>query len=76
MPPMYLPYRMRNPAAVEGLMPSEYTRPEQVAATVRALETHDVPLLILVADGKYPRATGLLRTILRRFAITFAGTTI
>jgi hypothetical protein len=59
MPPMYLPYRMRNPAAVEGLMPSEYTRPEQVAATVQALETHDVPLLILVADGKYPRATGL-----------------
>ena len=59
MPPMYLPFRMQNPTPIEGFLPSEYTRPEQVAAMVQALQSHDVPLVILASGSKYPRATGL-----------------
>jgi hypothetical protein len=45
--PMYLPFHLLNPTAVEGFDPSEYTRPDQVAAGVRALKMHVVPLMIL-----------------------------
>jgi hypothetical protein len=47
LPPLYTPFHMRNPAAIEGVENTEYTRPEQVAELIRALETHPVPLLIL-----------------------------
>ena len=59
MPPLYLPFHMQNPAAIEGFVPSEYTRPEQAAALVQALHSHDVPLLILPSGREYPRWTGL-----------------
>jgi hypothetical protein len=45
--PLYAALHLRNPAPIEGLHPSEYTRPEQVAALVQGLEKHHVPLLIL-----------------------------
>jgi hypothetical protein len=47
MPPFYTPFHLRNPAATESIDPTEYTRPEQVAALVRALESNPVPVLIL-----------------------------
>jgi hypothetical protein len=47
LPPLYAPLRLRHPAPIEGLHPSEYTRPEQVAALVAGLEKYHVPLLIL-----------------------------
>jgi hypothetical protein len=55
--PLHIPFRMRDPAAIEGLDSSEYTRPEQVAALVQALEEHQVPLLILGVSKKYPLDT-------------------
>lgn len=57
--PMYLPFHLVNPAAIDGFAPSEYTRPEQVTALVQALEAHSVPLMILSSTKKYPLATGL-----------------
>jgi hypothetical protein len=57
--PMYLPFHLLNPAPVGGFDTSEYTRPEQVTALVRALETHSVPLIILPSSKKYLHATGL-----------------
>ena len=44
LPPLYTPFRMRNPSAIEGVEGTEYTRPEQVAELIRALESHPVPL--------------------------------
>ena len=57
--PMYLPFHLLNPAPVGGFDTSEYTRPEQVTALLRALETHSVPLIILPSSKKYLHATGL-----------------
>ena len=56
--PMYLPFRLLNPAQDGGLDTSEYTRPEQVTALVKALETHPVPLMIMPSSKKYPLRTG------------------
>lgn len=47
MPPMYLPFHMLNPAAIEGIDPSDYTRPEQVAEVLQALQLHPVPIMIM-----------------------------
>lgn len=47
MPPMYLPFHLVNPTAVEGIDSSDYTRPEQVDAALQALEKHPVPLMIV-----------------------------
>ncbi|HWW22592.1 MAG TPA: hypothetical protein VNY78_01760 [Edaphobacter sp.] len=47
LPPLYFAFHMRNPAAIEGFISSEYTRPQQIFALVEALESHPVPLLIL-----------------------------
>ncbi len=62
LPPLYTPFRMRNPSAIEGIEGTEYTRPEQVAELIRALETHPVPLLILNKSGRLlnptPRSAG------------------
>jgi|SRR5215471_1030666 len=44
---MYLPLRLWNPASIEGVDSTEYTRPEQVVALVQALEKHRIPLMIL-----------------------------
>ena len=53
LPPLYSAFHLLNPAAIEGLAASEYTRPEQVTALVDALESHQVPLLILPHPEKY-----------------------
>jgi hypothetical protein len=53
MPPMYLPFHLLNPTAVEGFDPSEYTRPEEVLAGVKALSAHPVPLMILRLREQY-----------------------
>jgi hypothetical protein len=58
MSPLYIPFRLQNPAAIEGVDPSEYTRPSQVIALVQALEDHTVPMMILPSSRKYPLLTG------------------
>jgi len=58
MAPMYLPFHLQDPAAIVGFDASEYTRPKQVVALVRALENHSVPLMILPSSKKYPLVTG------------------
>lgn len=47
MPPMYLPFHMRNPTEIEGFDFTRYTRPDQVDAAVRVLEKRRLPLIIL-----------------------------
>jgi hypothetical protein len=64
---MYLPLKLRNPTPVEALGPSEYTRPEQVAAVIRALEKDRVPLLILRRSMYVPHALGYAADHLRLF---------
>lgn len=54
MPPLYLPFHLQNPAATEGLDTSEYTRPEDIAAVLRALQQHNVPIIILPSEKLYP----------------------
>jgi hypothetical protein len=54
MPPFYLPFRLRNPAMIEDVDTSEYTRPEDVAALVKAIQQHTVPLMILASEDAYP----------------------
>jgi hypothetical protein len=46
-PPILLALQVQNPAPIDGLVPFEYTRPEQVTATIQALELNKVPLLML-----------------------------
>jgi hypothetical protein len=58
MAPMYPPFHLQNPAAIDGFDPSEYTRPEQVAALVQALEKHHPRLLILHQSLNLLRPTG------------------
>jgi hypothetical protein len=48
MPPMYVPFHMRNPTAIDAFDDSEYTRPEQVIAAVQGFETHRIPMMILL----------------------------
>lgn len=38
---------VRNPAPIDVFVPFDYTRPEQVTATIQALEQYKVPLLML-----------------------------
>lgn len=47
MAPMYSGLHLRNPAAIESVHDSEYTRPEQVAALIDALEGHHVQILVV-----------------------------
>ena len=47
LPPLYYAFHMRNPAAIEGFHPSEYTRPRQVVALIEALESYCVPLIVI-----------------------------
>ena len=56
--PLNLPFHLRNPAAIEGIDASEYTRPEDVAALVQALQQHQVPMMILPSEEKYPLTVG------------------
>jgi hypothetical protein len=47
MPPLYLPFHLRNPAPIDAASTSDYTRPDHVVSVVQALEVHRPPLLIL-----------------------------
>jgi hypothetical protein len=46
-PPILFALNVQNPAPIDVFVPFDYTRPEQVAATIRALEEYKVPLLML-----------------------------
>jgi hypothetical protein len=54
MPPLYVPFHLQNPAATESLDTSEYTRPEDIAAVLQALQQHSVPVIILPSERLYP----------------------
>ena len=57
MPPFYVPFHLTNPAAIAGYDSSEYTRPEEVSALIRALQQHQVPMLVLISEAKYHLST-------------------
>ena len=59
MAPMYVPFHLVNPAAIEGYDTTEYTRPEQVTALLQSLRMRAVPLMILPSEQKYLQPTGL-----------------
>lgn len=67
MPPFYVPFHLQNPSAIQSLHTSEYTRPEDVAALIPALQQHDVPIIILASEEKYPLAGGDPSNHLRPF---------
>jgi hypothetical protein len=46
-PPVLFAFGLQNPAPIDVFIPAEYTRPEQVNATIQALETYRVPMLML-----------------------------
>jgi hypothetical protein len=46
-PPVLFALAVRNPAPIDVFVPFEYTRPEQVTATIQALEANKVQLLML-----------------------------
>lgn len=54
MPPFYVMFHLQNPAATESIDTSEYTRPEDIARVLGALEQHDVPIIILPSERLYP----------------------
>jgi hypothetical protein len=56
MPPLYVPFHLVDPAAVDTFETTEYTRPEQIAEQVQALKTHAVPLLILRNSKEFLQA--------------------
>jgi hypothetical protein len=47
--PIYLPLKLHSPAPIDPPGPWSYYRPEQIAASIAALEENKVPLLILSA---------------------------
>jgi hypothetical protein len=47
LPPLYYSFHLQNPAPIEVLVTSDYTRPEQVASVIEALEKHQVELVVL-----------------------------
>jgi hypothetical protein len=46
-PPILFALQVQNPAPIDVFVPFEYTRPEQVTATIQALDKNKVPLLML-----------------------------
>jgi hypothetical protein len=44
---MAFPLRLQNPAPIDAPLPWEYTRPEQVAEAIAAIEKNCVPLMVL-----------------------------
>jgi hypothetical protein len=54
MPPFYVLFHLQNPAATESVDTSEYTRPEDIAAVLRALQQHNVPIIVLPSERPYP----------------------
>lgn len=70
MPPMILPFHLVNPASVGAFDTTDYTRPEEVAESIRAFQSHTLPLMVLRGgfDGPVVSAndhTGPFREYLR-----------
>ena len=58
LPPLLFALNLRNPAPIDGFVPFDYTRPEQVIATVDALERYKVRFLMLNKGMfEWPKAT-------------------
>jgi hypothetical protein len=80
-PPVLFALAVQNPAPIDVFVPFEYTRPEQITATIQALEANKVPLLMLnremftdpdanaASDHLDPIRAYLARTY--RLAVTF-----
>jgi hypothetical protein len=47
MGPLALPLWLQTPAPIAAPVPYEYVRPEHIAASIAAIETNRVPLLLL-----------------------------
>jgi hypothetical protein len=47
--PIYIPLKLHSPAPIDPPGPWSYYRPEQIAATIAALEANKIPVLILSA---------------------------
>jgi len=45
--PLALPLWLQTPAPISAPIPYEYDRPEHIAASIAAIETNRVPLLLL-----------------------------
>jgi hypothetical protein len=45
--PIIFALQVQNPAPIDGFVPFDYTQPEQVTATIQALELNKVPMLLL-----------------------------
>jgi hypothetical protein len=45
--PLALPLRLQTPAPISSPVPYEYDRPEHIAASISAIETNRIPLLLL-----------------------------
>lgn len=67
MPPMYLPLKLWNPTPIEAPGPSEYGRPEQIAAVIDGLEAARTPLLLLRRSMYVPYLLGYSADHLRPF---------
>jgi len=58
MPPFTLPLGLRNPTPIEAPAPSEFSRPEQIAAVVEGLKHREPPLLLLRPAMYVPHLLG------------------
>ena len=56
-PPVQFALAVQNPAPIDVFVPADYTRPEQVAGTIQALEKYRVPLLMLHRDMYTPSSS-------------------
>jgi hypothetical protein len=66
-PMLDLPLGLRNPTPLEAFGPNEYSRPEQVAQTIAALERTRTPLLILHESIVAPKSRGYTTDHLQPF---------
>jgi len=58
IPPIQFALGVQNPAPIDTFVPFDYTRPEQVAAMIQALEQNKVPLLMINREMlSWPGAT-------------------
>lgn len=54
---MILPFHLTNPASVGAFDTTDYTRPEEVAESIRAFRAYPVPLMVLRGDFDRPVAS-------------------
>jgi hypothetical protein len=51
---LYFPFQLQHSAPLDQLCSCDYTRPEDVAALVKALQETQVPTIIIPSQRKYP----------------------